>query len=377
MKKISKILATLTIIISIIINPSLTHAQTSNPAVVLSPDKTVTPGSNNNIDISLVNMGIPLKRIEITVRLNGDMDYSKGMSLAIPNTTQYGLEYKSHYFKPYTNRTDIQDFVAVFEATNPQGYNQGSAQIPLIQLTYTVTKGTFAATVIPENTKLTDIDGNLTALYTSGSRNYSTLPKKTIPESDIQTYSLSFESDPIRKWWPTAPNSVQQIDAAIWKDSDEDNVKNFTAIVADWQVDSTYFEITDTSSSYFSTCPTPTVSGRPCIRFAAHVKTKKTGKTSVMLKVTDTKTGRETWNSYPAEIYSVSAQETNQPTISPSLLPISSFIPENQISNEEFKEIQQKVTYLQSQFNEQQTQIVETQNILQKMLNFLKRLFRF
>ncbi len=364
-------------ITSLLLTPT-SHAQSPSPALVLSPDKTVIPGSVNTIDVFLVNMGIPLKRVEIDVRLSGDMDYDRGISVSLPNTSQYGLEYKSHYFKPFSNRKDVQDLVAVFETTSPQGYNQGSAQIPLIQLSYTVTQGTFTATIIPENTKLTDTNGNLTSLYTSGSQNYSTSPSPTIPGSDIQTYMLSFESDPILKWWPTAPNTVQQIDAAIWKDSDGDRVKNFTALVAEWQVDSTFFEITNTSSSYFSSCPVKTVSGRPCIRFSTHVKTKKTGKTSIMLKVTDTKTGRLTWNSVPTEIYLISTETSSPPTTSPpSPQPNSSFVPESNVSDQEFREIQQKITYLQSQLDEQKSQLSETQGIVQRIINFLKRLFRF
>jgi len=359
--------------------PSLAHA--SNPAIVLTPDKTVTVGTMNNIDISLVNMGIPLKRIELMVRLNGDMDYKQGISLIQLNTDQYGLKYESHYFKPFANRSDIQDFVAIFEAINPQGYNQGSAQIPLIRLSYLATAGTFAATVIPENTKLIDTNGNLLSFDTFGSRNYSTIPETVSSSSDIQEYSLSFESDPIRKWWPTAPNSVQQIDAAVWKDSDGDNVKQFTSLTADWQVDSNYFEITNTTSSYFSTCPVPTVSGRPCIRFAAHVKTKKPGNTSIMLKVTDTKTGRQTWNSYPAEVYSLPtasvAFSSPSPTILSTSQPVSSFIPSNTVSSKEFAEVQQKVTYLQTQLDQQKTAISKTQNLVDRIVTFLKNLFRF
>jgi len=345
-------------------------AGTLDPAVVLSPDKTVQPYTTNSFDLYLVNMGVPLKRIEIDVRINGDMDYSKGISISFPNVIQYGLAYNSHYFKPFANRSDIQDLVVVFDATDAQGYNQGSAKIPLAQLSYTTVPGTLAATVIPENTKLTDINGNLVPLYTYGSFNYTT---NSFQGPDIQTYSLSFETDPIRKWWPTYPNTVQQIDAALWKDSDGDNVKNFTALIADWQVDSNYLEITNTTSSYLPVCPLVTVSSRPCIHFAAHVKTKKTGKSAVTLRLTDTKTGRQAWNSYPLEIYQLN-ETSPSPSQSPQLV---SFVPENHVTEAEFKEVQQQVTYLQTKLDAQQSELTKTQSTLNKIIAFLKRLFHF
>jgi hypothetical protein len=97
--------------------------------------------------------------------------------------------------------------------------------------------------------------------------------------SNLNSYSLSFAT--IHNWWPTANNSVQQIDAAIWKDSDGENVKNFVNLKAEWKFDPNYYQMKDTSSNYFKECPIERVGKRPCINFTVHVITINPGKTNV------------------------------------------------------------------------------------------------
>lgn len=354
--------------------PLSVYAQTLKPAIVLTPSSSVVVGSRKAIQLSMVNMGIPLRRVEIAVRYAGNKDEIMGLSFEHLNTEQYGLAYKSHYFRKLNDSSE--ELMVVFEAMNPNGYNQGSGQIPLVNVTYTVTPGEYTATIVTDTTKMIDNEGNLLNYDTFGTRVYKT---EQVNGSGISSYSLSFESDPIRKWWPTAPNSVQQIDAAIWKDADGDNVKKFTNISTDWQVDSNYFEIKNTTSSYFDKCPVANVGGRPCIRFAAHVVTKKPGKSTIMLKVTDELSKEVTWNSYPVEIYSLENQTPTpvNPSIYPSPYPTPIFIPETKVTDKEFEEVKQKVTYLQTQLENQQKQISGTQRLLDRITNFLKRLFGF
>lgn len=364
---------------SLLVSPAAVFAQNSKPILLVSPGTNVSMGTYKPVQISMVNMGVALKRVEITVRFSGEFDQKWGLAFRHLDTQQLGLTYKTHHFSNFAGTNHIKDLTIVFEANQPQGYNQGSAQIPLAEVTYLATPGTFSALIVPEKTKLTDSEGNLVpSIETKGASNFVSESGAVSPESNLQSYSLSFESDPIRKWWPTAPNSVQQIDAAIWKDSDGDNVRNFTNLGADWQVDANYLEITNTTSSFFKVCPVVTVSGRPCIMFSAHAVTKKPGQSAISLRVTDNQTGSQTWNSYPLEIFSV-----NEPTVTPSPMPSAAspkpqptFIPEKRITNDEFQEIQQKVTYLQSQIDQQQAELDETQNVLDRVVNFLKRLFR-
>lgn len=361
------------------ISPMLVRAQSSGPILLVSPSNTIQAGVTNPVIISLVNMGVPLKRVEVTIRLSGDKDPAWGIAFQKKDIKQYGLEYKSHYAASVDGRSDIQDLTIVFEAVQPQGYNQGSAQIPVAEVTYLAVPGTFSAMIVPEKTKLTDADGNLLpSIQSYGASNY--LAQTNPVSQDLQSYSLSFESDPIKKWWPTAPNTVQQIEAAVWKDSDGDSVKNFKNLYAEWQVDSSYLEIKNTSSSYFPQCPLPTISSRPCIRFVAHAVTKKPGLSSISLTVTDMISGRQSMNQYPLEIYPIENTPPNPvatPIGSQSASAMPSFIPESKVTDKEFKEIQQKVTYMQSQINQQQQQINQTQSLVGRVVEFLRRIFRF
>ncbi|MBP9699711.1 hypothetical protein KBD71_00340 [Candidatus Woesebacteria bacterium] len=381
---IKKLLTTAVLFVLCIVSflsPALIQAQSAKPIIVLSPSTTVAVGVTNPIQVFLVNMGIPLRRLEITVRLSGDFDQKQGFSFKKMDTMQYGLAYKSHYASPFAGRSDTQDLTMVFEATEPQGYNQGSAQIPLVEVSYLPVQGNFAAFIVPEKTKVTDANGNLLpSIQTYGAYNYKAETGTTSVNNGLDGYSLSFESDPVRKWWPTAPNSVQQIDAAIWKDSDGDNVKKFTDVWAEWQIDSNYLEITNTSSSYFDKCPVPTVSERPCIRFVAHVITKMPGKTGITLRVNDPVTNTQTWNQYPLEIYALN-QPSSTPVMTATSVPVvkpqPTFIPKKQVTDKEFEEVQQRVTYLQSQVDQQQRELKETQSVLSRVVRFLKGLFGF
>lgn len=364
----------------------LVSAQTNRPALVLTPSGNVEVGAKKDIQLSLVNMGIPLRKVEVVISLSGRPHPRGNMSFTPLDTEQYGLAYKSHYAVDVAGRDDMEELTLVMESTSPDGYNQGSSQIPLVNISYTAVPGIFSATILSDKTKITDANGQvIPSVQMFGTSNYTADPTP----QDIQSYSLSFESDPISKWWPTAPNSVQQLDAAIWKDSDGTAVKNFTNLRTDWQVDPNYLTVTDTSSSYFDQCPVLTVGNRPCIRFAAHIITRQTGHTGVKLVVTDINTGRQTWNAYPVEIFSVASDQPSpsvtqgMPTLTPiptqrnGPSPIPTFYPENQVSTKELKDIQQKVTYLEKKVQNQQQQLEKSQSTLEKILSFLKRFFRF
>jgi hypothetical protein len=199
-------------------------------------------------------------------------------------------------------------------------------------------------------------------------------------KSDLSTYSLSFESDPIRKWWPLAPNHYEDITAALWKDSDGTNVSRFTNLQAEWQLDPQYFSVAYTSSQYFYQCPVITANNRPCIYFYASVRPNKPGTTSVQLKVKDG-TGEEAWNAYPAVIEDISKTpvptqiptETSFPRPLPT--PISTSIP-IPVGNE-YKNLEQKVTMLEAKIREQDVKLNQAQNILDRIMTFLRNLFNF
>jgi len=209
---------------------------------------------------------------------------------------------------------------------------------------------------------------------------------------DLNEYNLSFESDPIRKWWPTAPDSVQQINAALWKDSDDDNVKKFTDLQSEWQVDPYFLEITDTNSSYFSRCPIVAAGNRPCIYLTAHAVTKNPGDSYITLRATDNQTGRQTWNSYPLKIYTLSDSdpspipstyavegpaEGEQNSADPTPIPEPSFIPKDQVTAQQFENIQQDVLYLQEKVEQQEQELGKVQKFLDRISIFFERLFRF
>ncbi len=191
-------------------------------------------------------------------------------------------------------------------------------------------------------------------------------PTQNPNNTGISTYSLSFESDPIKKWWPIASNQYEDITAALWKDSDGANVSKFTNLQTEWQFDPKYISVAWTSSKYFDTCPVPTAGGRPCIYFYASVQPQMPGNTNVQLKVKDG-SGEEAWNAYPLIIENIS--DNPNPTINPTSVPV----PEG--SN--YKNLEQKVNLLEQQLQEQNVKIDNTQNTLDKILSFLKKIFRF
>lgn len=218
------------------------------------------------------------------------------------------------------------------------------------------------------------------------------VPAKTVAWPDLQDYNLSFESDPISKWWPTAPNTVQQIDAAIWKDSDGDTVKSFANLQSEWQVDPYYLTITDTASSFFSRCPVAAAGNQPCIRLAAHVITNNPGDSYITLRVTDSQTGRQAWNSYPLRIYTLedtsssptpssSAVETpdegEQNSVASTPMPEPSFLPKDQVTAQQFENIQQEVLYLQEKIEQQDQELGRVQKLLERITVFFEKLFRF
>jgi hypothetical protein len=197
-------------------------------------------------------------------------------------------------------------------------------------------------------------------------------PAPSVNPAGLSTYSLSFESDPIRKWWPIAANHFEGVSAALWKDGDGNNVKRFTNLQTEWQFDPQYFTVANTSSEYFETCPIEAVNKRPCIYFYASVRPNKAGNTSVQLKVKDG-TGEEAWNAYPTIIDDVSIQPTPSVKPSPSIKPTVMPIP----TGNEYKNLEQKVVMLENKIKEQEVKLNQTQGILEKIIFFLKNLFKF
>jgi hypothetical protein len=201
-------------------------------------------------------------------------------------------------------------------------------------------------------------------------------PTATPNPSGLSKYSLSFESDPIRKWWPLAANHFEGIAAALWKDGDGENVQRFTNLQAEWQFDPQYFTVANTSSKYFKTCPIASVGQRPCIYFYATVRPLRAGNTSVQLKTKDG-SGEEAWNAYPVVIDDVSITPSPiaspVPSAPPSARPTTMPIP----SGSEYKNLEQKVVMLENKVQEQEVKLTKTQGILEKIVSFLKNLFRF
>lgn len=117
------------------------------------------------------------------------------------------------------------------------------------------------------------------------------------PQTTLTGYSLSFEQDVVQKWWPMPSDQYVGISAAVWKDNDGNNVKQFKGMVtANWQFDSQYVTYRQGETQYYDQCPISSVNNRPCLYFTALVHTLKTGSSSVSLKVTDYK-GGQVWNS--------------------------------------------------------------------------------
>lgn len=194
----------------------------------------------------------------------------------------------------------------------------------------------------------------------------------TLNPSGLSQYSLSFESDPVRKFWPTPPNHFQGVAAALWKDSDGDNVKRFTNLQAEWIFDPKYFSVSNTSSQYFNQCPIQMVNNRPCIYFYANVATKSPGRTTVQLRVKNN-LGEEAWNSYPVIIDDIS--QSPAPVISAGVntqTPLPSIA-----SGREYNDLEQKVTMLEKKVQEQDVQIKQTQGLLERILSFLQTFFHF
>lgn len=192
---------------------------------------------------------------------------------------------------------------------------------------------------------------------------------KLIPTQSVtglSTYSLSFESEPIRKWWPLAANHSEDVTAALWKDSDGDNVSRFTNLSTEWQFDPKYISVVYTSSKYFDQCPVPTAGGRPCIYFYASVKPNMPGATSVKLTVKD-QSGEEAWNAYPLIIEDISVG------VSPTFMPTSIQVPQGN----EYESLEQKVNMLEAAVSEQDVKLNQTQSVLDRIMLFLKNLFNF
>lgn len=191
------------------------------------------------------------------------------------------------------------------------------------------------------------------------------------------SYSLSFESDEMQKFWPTPPNHYQQIDAVMWRDGDITSLSQLKNLRAEWAVDPDYVVIGSTDSNYFAKCIFQRTD-LPCLRFAAHIQTRKIGRSSVDLKIYDANNQLLAWNSANLVIYKVdnpSLMPSSQPQSSIAPIASPSLAPSPSSNSEQLRQFEQKISYLEDKVNQQEQELKQTKNILERILNFLKRIF--
>ncbi len=201
------------------------------------------------------------------------------------------------------------------------------------------------------------------------------------------SYSLSFSSDPISAFWPTPTNHVQQMEAFLWRDSDYSSLKQLEGLTTQWTVDPAFITITATGSSYFDSCP-QVRKDLPCIMFYAQIVTSKSGRSDVNLRILQN--GQElVWNAYPIVIKDIGAVSSIPPqllkqsppqTVTPKASPVANLVPEispSPLPTGQPRDYDQEIKYLKEQLSEQQRQIDENRNLLQRILDFLKRIFSF
>lgn len=198
-----------------------------------------------------------------------------------------------------TNDGYLVTFAGVPKTVSSTAYYANNEPTTLLTLAFTPTKeGTIAINFDTENTKTKSFETNsVDQLKTIGQTTYNV---REVAGLDLSKYSLSFAE--IKNWWPTAANSVQQIDAAIWGSSASSaEIRKLVNLNADWGFDNAYYEVTDIANNYHDSCPIKKVGKKPCVVYSAHVVTKKYGKSSVKLTLSSTN-GNSIWNSEPAVI---------------------------------------------------------------------------
>lgn len=131
---------------------------------------------------------------------------------------------------------------------------------------------------------------------TPGTAQPSSLPSGS-PSSSPVSYNASFEQGSLKRWFPTAPNTVQQIDVVVTSNtlSAEQLSQSASSLHADWIVDPTYVEVIEKRQQYAATCPY-IYTNQPCIHFLAHVRTLKTGATGVRTEIKNSANDIIVWN---------------------------------------------------------------------------------
>lgn len=149
----------------------------------------------------MVNMGVPLSEAEIAVHVEGTPWPNDGLQVTQLNAPQ--LQYVDHYFEGYSGEP-YQVAVIKFKASTPNGYNQGSSQVPIVQFRLPAHSKSVTAHVVTDKTKLYDLDGNpLPSIQTFGSRTYYN------PNAS-QFEATTGYSNPLPSSSPTTPSNRQE-----------------------------------------------------------------------------------------------------------------------------------------------------------------------
>jgi len=188
------------------------------------------------------------------------------------------------------------------------------------------------------------------------------------------SYSLSFSSDNLSAFHPTAPNHFQNVNGFLWRDGDKTSLKNMENLTTNWKLPDAV-SVVRADSYYYEKCP-DVRKDLPCIVFSAQFTTNASGRYPLTLEVFQNEE-LLVWNTANFEIVSISTPTptivptgytpTTKPTFTSPPTPFYSSLP---LPNRELEEVQQKVRYLEEKVEQQQT-------ILQKILFFLKKIFGF
>lgn len=237
-------------------------------------------------------------------------------------------------------------------------------------------------TLIVKDRIITQPDGSTIPAYSYVILNYlGETPTPTPSMSNpTMSYSLSFSSDPVSAFWPTPPNSVEQMEAFLYKYGDYTSVKQLQNLSTLWTVDPTFLTIKNTGSVYFDRCPQVNKEF-PCIMFYAQIITNQPGKSTVKLRILQANGQELIWNSYPINIINV--QPPNQPVVTsqipsyPSYPPTTPHIVFTPTPTGQPRNYEQEIKYLQEKVAVQEKQIQENTNLLQKVISFLAKFFPF
>lgn len=179
---------------------------------IASENKLATQGEKSTLEVVFNSLGNDIASINLELLLNGAYDAETITHTDVVTDRKLlvspGMELTD--YQQLTNDSNDTTITALFEAKGEQGYDEGSAAVPILTVTFTVLEGTNIDAFIGDNTQVTKVDGTISNvdIYTSKTTPFSlTLqPQPTISSSIIP----SPKSTPQPKNYSNKINTAQE-----------------------------------------------------------------------------------------------------------------------------------------------------------------------